>query len=140
MSRRRPARNIDKLVHYVASPPSPPPKAKRTFQPAVWDRIWDRWIQGTAIPLLIGIVAARMAYHGYAVLPGRFRWTVYHGLDARLLALSVLGVALLCHVRGYWPTHRRLAHHTEAAQAVSTGLIVAGFCGMLLHQASVIFR
>ncbi len=140
MPTRRSPRAVEKLVQFVASPPEPRRKPARSFQPAVWDHIWECWIQGVIVPLMIASVSAGMAIRGYALLPSRRGWHAYHGWDARLLALSVLGIALLCHVRGSWPSRDRLADHAESAQAVSVGLIVAGLCGMLLHQAYLIFQ
>lgn len=142
MSKRKAIRSNSETVMLVAAPPSPRKKQIDKFGPAALDDLWDRWLQGALFPVLLGLLALRMAVVGYAVLPSLriTRWMVFHGLDARLLALSVVGLALVCHVRARWPLHDRLAPHVDLAQIAAWGLVAFGPIGLLLHQGYLLFQ
>lgn len=156
MAKRRTAAESTAAVRFVPVAKQKRQKTRKldqatgrpVFQAAVLDHYWDYWFRGVAIPLILVVVAAGMAIRGYAAIPlraggmflVRFGWTVFHGLDARLLALSVVGFALWCHFRGVWMEHDRLADYEDSGQTAAMVLGVGGVVAMLLHQAWLVFR
>jgi|GEM_PF-5915203 len=128
-----PIKSRRKVVNKPVEPSGRPP-----FQPAYLDHLWDYWLRGVAMPMGLLLIASGMAIRGYAVLPlprrgFGFRWAEFHDLDARLLAISVVGLALWCHIRGVWSEHRQLADYQEPAQTTALAPSILGFVTMLLH-------
>ncbi len=156
MAKRRVAAESTAAVRFV--PAAKPKRQKRrkvdqatgrpVFQAAVFDHYWDYWFRGVAFPLMLVGIATGMAIRGYAAIPlrvggmilVRIGWTVFHGLDARLLALSVVGFALWCHFRGVWTEHDRLTDYEESGQTAAIFIGVGGVVAVILHQAWLVFR
>ena len=103
------------------------------------DRPWRKWGLGVVVPSLISAWALSIFISGEAVLRRRRGPRLeLTGLDASLIALAILSVALIMHSHFFWRDSERLASYSDYLEVLAGIAFIGSLCAVIVRV--LIFR
>jgi hypothetical protein len=92
---------------------------------------WSKWAWGVTLPVIVGLIALRVAVTQSAAWPGRGGWANIEGTAAQGVALALLGMALFWHAHYFWLLSPRMHAAAQIGKVLSVVCIAAGLGTML---------